>query len=143
MFEIKIEGLEQMVGKLDKFAADFPKFIADAMLQTVLFTQGKLPSYPPPPPASTYRRTGTLGRSITTLAGSDPYALSTVKPLGGEVQGIIGTKLSYAPYVIDEERQAEAHKGRWWTLQGVVRGLQDTIVKFFQDQVSAFVHKYL
>lgn len=55
------------------------------------YVQAKAAIYPPPPPASTYRRTGTLGRSIAV----------------GEVQGAdsprtyveVGTNLHYAPYV--------------------------------------------
>ena len=64
-----------------------------------------------------YRRTSTLARTITT----------SVKPMGNDFIGAIGTDVVYAPWVISSESygsrgpQAEYHKGVWWTLQGVVR----------------------
>ena len=140
--EIKITGLDKVQHNLRAMETEFPKVVNQSMLQTVLYVQGKLPPYPPPPANSTYRRTGTLGRSVTSLKGAHPNALSEVKSLGSEVHGIIGTNLKYAPYVIDQDKQAGVHSGRWWTLQGEFTKLRDSIVGFFQKQIDAFVKKY-
>lgn len=62
--------------------------------------------YPPPPPNSRYRRTGTLGRRWTTR----PFRSAT------EVGREVGNKtLPYAPLVQSEELQARVHRGRWLT----------------------------
>jgi hypothetical protein len=55
-----------------------------------------------------YRRTGLLGRSIT----SDIRDLSATG-----VSAVIGTNTTYAPYVIDRVKQSHYHKGNWTPLQ--------------------------
>lgn len=82
----------------------------------------------------------TLWRSITNLIGRHPEALSRVEAWpGGAVRGFVGTKLKYAPYVIDRERQAWMHVGRWWTLQGVVEAQKKSIVIEFVKEFTASV----
>lgn len=54
------------------------------------------------------RRTGTLGRSITSDIDSLTPVSVTVK---------IGTNVNYAPYVIDRYRQSHYHAGNWTPLQ--------------------------
>lgn len=54
-----------------------------------------------------YRRTGTLGKSIT----------STAQLSGNGVTVTVGSKLKSAPYVIDAERQSHYHKGTWTPIQ--------------------------
>lgn len=68
----------------------------------MLLKQGKIP----------YRRTGQLGRSIT----------SAIKELtNASVSVVIGTNTPYAPYVIgDDNEQALYHKGVWWQLVKVI-----------------------
>lgn len=80
--------------------------IEEGMARGMLLIHGGLPPYPPAPPRSTYRRTGTLGREITTETRAG----------GNEVTGVIGAATVYAPYVIDRESQAWMHVDRWWTL---------------------------
>lgn len=141
--EMRITGLRETIDRLSKLSADFQPTLEKITYRAILFVQGSIAPYPPPPPASTYTRTGTLGRSITSMAGQNPEALSRVESLFGGVRGIIGTNVKYAPYVIDEERQAEVHRGRWWTLQGEVRRLRDQIVKFYVDSLSEYLQKKL
>ena len=143
MIKIQIEGLDRVVNNLQKFQAGLPGFFNDTMQKTILYVQGKLPPYPPPPTGSTYRRTGTLGRSITSLFGQHPDALSKIQPFGGGVHGIIGTQLKYAPFVIDEDRQAGVHRGRWWTLQQAVRNQTQAIVDYWKKAVDLYIKRYL
>jgi hypothetical protein len=78
------------------------------------------------------KRTGTLGRSIAT----------DVRELGSSFVGVIGTGVVYAPYVISDKAveqrgpQALMHAGRWWTLQGVVRGAKDEIMKIYKRVIG-------
>lgn len=62
-----------------------------------------LAHYPPPPPDSSYTRTGTLGRSWATR-----HELGA-----GRFDGETGTNVDYGPYVQDAERQAWMHRDRW------------------------------
>ncbi|HPV07924.1 MAG TPA: hypothetical protein PLD57_12680 [Aggregatilineales bacterium] len=132
---IIINGLESTEQTLARLQTQLGPESERATRKAVLYVQGEVPDYPPAPPGSTYSRTGTLGRSVTSLAGQAPGALSRVERAGGHTVGIIGTAIKYAQYVIDEERQAWMHEGRWWTLQDVVRNARDGIVAIYRDMV--------
>lgn len=62
-----------------------------------LAAEGKIPTI----------RSGKLGQSMT-------YVILSVSP--SSVVTEIGTNLPYSPFVLDEERQANYHKGTWLTL---------------------------
>ncbi len=67
----------------------------------LLIKQNKVPT----------RRTGTLGRSITT----------GVQALPDSVTVEIGTNIKYAPYVIgDNDEQSSYHALNWWQLNHVI-----------------------
>jgi hypothetical protein len=55
-----------------------------------------------------YRRTGTLGKSITS---------QTLPDFVGGVIVLVGTNVQYAPYVIGKTEQADYHKGNWTPLE--------------------------
>lgn len=133
--QLIIRGLEETERTVARLQTQLGPELERATLKAVTYVQGEVPDYPPPPPGSTYVRTGTLGRSVTSLAGRAPGALSRVEATGGRAVGIIGTNIRYAQYVIDEERQAWMHEGRWWTLQDVVRGARAGIVSIYQGMV--------
>lgn len=132
----EIIGLPAALAHLDRIG-EIPAAMKDTMQEAVLYVHSQVPPYPAPPPLSTYRRTGTLGRTITTMQGGEPSALSRVEVsgLGGSVVGVIGTRLHYAPEVISEGEQIRVHAGRWWTLQGVVKGAWSGIVDIFKKMV--------
>ncbi len=74
-----------------------------------------------------YRRTGTLGKSIT----------SRVRRTANAVFIDVGTNVPYAPLVIGKERQAAYHRGNWTPLQDDIENniapIRDTIVKSLVD----------
>jgi len=80
-----------------------------------------------------YRRTGELGRAITT----------EVKPVGTDWVGTIGTNTVYAPYVISNKKvggrgpQTKYHQagGAWYTLQQVVEDCRDAITRIYRTTV--------
>jgi hypothetical protein len=87
--------------------------------------------YPPKPPGSTYRRTGTLGRRWTTRP------IRSANEVGREV----GNKtVPYAPLVQSEELQARFHRGRWLTdaqalrneSPRLLRDVEDTLIEFME-----------
>lgn len=62
-----------------------------------------------------YRRTGTLGKSITSKADPGGAGLVIVR---------VGSNLTYAPYVISRLMQSHYHMGTWSTLDDdIQRGL--------------------
>lgn len=119
---VTIRGLQEFLAKLKRLqGSQFSVAMRDATQEAVLYVYSTVPTYPPPPAGSSYRRTGTLGRSITT----------EVKAIGTRQVGSIGTNVVYAPYVIDKERQAGMHVGRWWTLQDVVLKARDKVIDIY------------
>ena len=87
----------------------------------VLAASGKIP----------YRRTGTLGRSITSRVRS-------VTPSDASVS--VGSNKSYAPYVLDREKQSHYHKGTWTPLQIDVErnmsGIADTAQRVYSAEIA-------
>ena len=129
MIDVKEKGMDELSDKLKRQAAGFDGFMTQTMTKAVLYVHSQVPAYPAPPPASTYTRTGTLGRSITT----------EVRGLGSETVGIIGTNIEYAPWVISEDQQAWMHVGRWWTLHQVVRDATPAVQAFFDREIARFL----
>lgn len=64
---------------------------------------------------------------------------SKVKEGSGYMETTVGTRVTYARYVMDELKQAFIHKGRWATIQDVAKKKQDEIQKFLQDAVDAIL----
>ncbi len=123
MIALQVKGLTEATAKLAKAGAAAAGYqLAQTMDKAMKYVHSQVPPYPPPPPNSTYRRTGLLGRSIAT----------EVNPLGTSIVGTIGTNVVYAPYVIGEN-QAAIHQGRWWQLEKVVEKLVPDVVKIFED----------
>jgi hypothetical protein len=129
MIRVMVTGIPELQAKLTKLG-QVGTWGLPIMRKAVLYAHSQVPSYPAPPAGSTYRRTGTLGRSLTT----------SVKSLSGnEVAGYLGTKTVYAPYVIDEKRQAWMHRGRWWTLQGVVGKAAAGVKRIFEQEIRKLI----
>lgn len=139
---VNIIGADKLAKKIDKIVKTFPKASEKAMLDSVLYVHSQTPAYPPPPPMSKYTRTGTLGRSVTTLQGKHADALSRIEPLNGGrgVQGYVGTKLTYADSVIGEH-QKRAFAGRWWRLVDVVTKSRNGIMRIWQRTLQDLIKK--
>lgn len=150
----------------DEFGpARFHETVKRGMERGMLRVQQQIPEYPPPRTytqvsrgsalwskgarkvsgqkgrwwASSYRRTGTLGRSITTK----------VEDSGAGVKGVIGTNVSvktessgYAQYVIGmPEEQAWFHRDRWWNLAKEVEKHVDDIVNAINAEIDATINR--
>lgn len=85
--------------------------------------------YPSPPPDSTYRRTGTLGRTWTH---EEEFGLMHIKTALGNV-------MPYARFVQDEEYQADVHQGRWQTTKDVLEKREQWIVQQILDAIQSHV----
>jgi hypothetical protein len=123
--DIVIKGLEQLSNKMGRIAREMDSEIRKATDKAMKYAWSQVPPYPAKPPNSTYTRTERLGKSMYT----------EVRPFGQETVGVIGNNTEYAPYVIDENRQSAAHRGRWWTLQGVVEKAWPGMVEMFRESI--------
>jgi len=110
-----------------KYPSQLAREMERTMKQSLVHVQGSVLPYPPPPPSSSYIRTGTLGRSIGLGGRADIYE---VKRIGGGYEARLGTRLEYAPYVIGEQ-QAGVHSGRWWTMKTVAGKARPGIERLF------------
>lgn len=138
--KIRIDGLNRVEAKFERFEKGLPKAMEHTTKEAVIYVHAHLPNYPPEPAYSTYRRTLTLWRTITGFAGSVPDALSRVEKLFGEIVGFVGTKLKYAPWVIDRDRQTAVHREHgWWNLQDQVEKMRDGIVNVYRRGVERYV----
>ena len=134
-----IKGLKELQAKIDKLHGKLLKSqLEQTTKEAALYVLGTVPPYPPEPIGSTYKRSGTLGRLITT----------DVRTVGADVVGIIGSPTPYSPWVISSEEvpagtgpQSRVHKGRWYTLQSVVANAAEEVVKFFDKMIKNIVDK--
>jgi len=122
--DIQIRGLDKLNAKLGRLEATRTFIIP--MHQATKLVQAEMADYPSPPPQSTYRRTGTLGRRWTT----------DVERIGDTVRGKVGNVTEYAPFVQAEKFQAAIHRGRWQTDERVLRDNTKRITALFQRAVD-------
>jgi hypothetical protein len=128
--EVEVKGLSEIIKALEGGAEGIRKAAQRGMAKSVAFGQAFLAEYPPAPPGSSYRRTGTLGRSWTTR----------VLDRGSEVHGLIGNNVPYSFEVQDADRQAPVHRGRWQTVQDLTREPQaGTIQRMIQAEIESII----
>ena len=122
--EIVIEGYGRVRGKVEWLVKGAPSDSDRVMGARRERTEKKLSSkpYAPPPPNSTYRRTGKLGRAWS----SRRQAL---------LEHAFINSSGYASYVIGRGQQARIHRGRWWEAETAV---EDEIPPLLDDVVELY-----
>lgn len=133
--EIVVEGLDEIRARLQKAPEKFDAALKTTVETSLIVLHESVPPYPSANPASRYTRTGTLGRSIGSgMQGGKAGApdIYTVTKDGSGYRGEFGTRLEYAPYVIDPDRQAWMHKDRWWTMKTLAERARAKIERLFQ-----------
>lgn len=165
---VTVNGMAQLEARLRKVSDKLGENADKAALAAVLYVHSQIPPYPPRPFTREggsifvserqrrwffaalargeievpYRRTGTLGRTVTSMKGAAPGALSRVETLAsGRTVGIIGGNLKYLRYVVGEGEQYWMHAGRWYTLQEVVRNAVPGVIDIFAKFVSSSVEE--
>jgi len=132
---VKVEGLDELQAKFAKFPQVFQAALSTTMEAVLYKIWEYVPAYPPPPPNSTYTRTGLMGRSIGVSEGGHklgkPGIFEIRKRGASFMSASFGTRLSYAPDVIGESQKAP-HNARWWTLGGVARMAEAATIKLFE-----------
>ena len=93
------------------------------MAQAIGILNNEMKQYPPPPPNSTYDRTGLLGRNWS----------KRVYVTGIDVVGEARNNTSYGQFVQNAPTIATIHAGRWTTIQEAQRNNEDEILEIFKD----------
>lgn len=126
---VNIVGLDLLIAKLTRIGYTLENGMGAPMRDSQEVLKTNTPPYPPPPPGSTYVRTYKLRDSIHY----------SVQPLGSTVVMTMSVGVEYGPYVVGEKTQARIHKGRWWTVEKVVRDSRNDIVRVFEEWVRKFM----
>lgn len=138
--KVKVHNAEKVKIALNKIDKDARDKIVEKTKEIILWLQGNLPGYPGERPAQDYRRTGLLGRVVTTYPaqplGAGAQALSKVETLGSDIVGLLGGQLDYIEFVIDEHNQAWMHAGRWYQLQPEVLSHRDEIISMYEQMAD-------
>ena len=118
---IVVEGLDELLSRLQAYPREVNRAIRTTMEAALLTLWENVPPYPPPPAGSTYRRTGTLGRTLGSGEGGGSSGgrpdIYEIKQGSNFTEASFGTRLGYAPYVIgDPQGEQASHMRHWWTL---------------------------
>lgn len=137
MIKIEISGVAELRKRFGAFKPTFDRELKNTVQASLLTFWENTPPYPPPPKDSTYIRTGYLGRSLGSdikggKSGGHPD-IYEVRQNGGYFEGTFGTRNKYAPYVIDDKKQAWMHRGRWWVIGDIAKRSAKKIDTLFRD----------
>lgn len=119
--EPTIKGYEELMGGFRRFPEIARGEMRKALEKSLLLLQGAMADYPVQRSDTVYRRTGTLGRLWTSARRE----VRTER--AGILEGRIGNRTPYGPYVQDPDLQAEVHRGRWKTTEQVMRENEEAI----------------
>ncbi len=146
---LQIDGLFELSRRMQKFPDEWQyvtNTTAEASLMVIWEMAGKA-YYPPAPPNSRYRRTGTLGRTLGVSYRSnrrlgkraDIYEVGHQR---GQITMTFGTRLEYAPYVIGD-RQSRANAKHWKKLDPGVRDMAYPKILKIWEAMARQVAKWL
>jgi hypothetical protein len=113
--DVSLSGAEKMIRALSGAKRTIQDEVRIATEQAMQPTSDELRIYPPPPPASRYKRTGRYRAGI-----SNPVV---TMESGGAIHGRIEQRAPYSRYVRgdqDGQGQAWMHVGRWETSKSIV-----------------------
>jgi hypothetical protein len=142
---IEINGLDPIINKLGKWGSHVRQAMDRTALAALHVVWESVPPYPEQSPDSTYRRTGTLGRSLGVGMGGAQQGqadIFEVKSGPGFVSASFGTRLEYARYVIGDagSEQAWMHRGWWWTLpQAVWSRAKPKVIQLFHNTAEEII----
>lgn len=105
-FEVQFSSNDkEVITELQRRRVNVLDVLRPAFHRSGLGVEAAMKPYPPPPPASTYVRTGDLGRRWTT----------NTRAFGETIVTSTANVTRYARYVQAEGQQARVHRGRWQT----------------------------
>lgn len=103
-FSVDASDIKRMLSRLKASEKTIEAQIKLSISNITLRTVAALKKYPPPPPASTYERTGRLGRGWKQQISSSQ----------SNMIGKITNNVDYVVYVQDRVTQAKVHRRTGW-----------------------------
>lgn len=131
---ITLEGAPRAHRKLNDLD-DISDILRKPMNRALFRLAEKMSAYPPPPPGSTYRRTGSYGRRWTTASREIRRATTT------RIEGRIGNNTTYGPVVGSAQFQAKIHRNRWSTDESVAEQEEKWIGDQFESAMDDKVNE--
>lgn len=127
----EIKGLKELISRMQAYPLQLARTLAVGVSASLNIFWENTPPYPRQKPETKYRRTGTLGRSLGSsetggATGQGPSVYRIRKMGEGNMEGVFGTKLDYAPYVIGDTMQAKQNS-HWWRMQDIAVKSQEKI----------------
>lgn len=126
-FRYELEGDGAIEELMNKFSP--PSFLNGVMQRIGARITAWLKKYPAPPPNSTYRRTGNLGRRWTSRTSVALFSATA----------IIGNNTPYGPEVQGEGFQADIHVGRWQTDEQALAAHADVVEEEVGDAIDRLI----
>lgn len=140
---VQLSGLDEILRNVDSIQK--LEGLQAAMLAGATHMKSRVDRYPPASEANNpsnqrwyergygphwRRRDGSMGGRKTSEMLNREWTVATRGP--SEV--VLGTNVSYSPYVMDADHQAWFHKARGWkTIQQVAKDETPTVIKFISD----------
>jgi hypothetical protein len=124
---IEIEGLERLQGKLQTLESG--RYLKSVLQAAALDIKGYMAWYPPSTAANSpfarrwyergygprwYRKDGSINGYQTSEMLDRKWAAARPRVSAKKLEAKVGVKVSYAPYVQSEEKQAWFHRARGW-----------------------------
>lgn len=139
--EIEVKGLDELIASMTAYPNELNKIVGTSMQASLIALHQNVPPYPTVPNPV---RQGTLGRSLgSSMEGGQagtPSIYQTRNLGAGNFEGVFGTNLNYADYVIGEG-QVWWHKA-WFTMKTIASKAAAQIDKIWNDcgnQLAAFL----
>lgn len=127
--KIQVRGLTELVRKVNGLESGIEPALRDSADRAEKYLLNAIP--PPPPPTQRYTRTGLLENSF----------MGKVTPVSRGYAVTISNPTAYAPWVISDNRiagigpQTSIHRGRWYTLQQVLKKSAAGVLEIYQDSL--------
>lgn len=122
---ITVTGAELVRKGLQDLSAEIPRIGRQQIYRTAQAIVRTMRQYPPPPSASTYVRTGTLGAGWQIQSKPDGYTISNDTP--------------YTKYVVGNAyglEQAWMHQGRWQLQRDVTEDEVSKLPEEIEKEIS-------
>ena len=155
-FELEIKGLDELLAALERLGRDVEKELTPAVEKAMRHLWQELPSYPPKPQPGAASKYWTVKQRRWFFAalrdgriqvpykrqrarGLDGSLSMEVRSVAGEITGLMGPSMPYAPYVVGEGEQARIHQDRWWIFQNEIEKHLPGAIGILEEEVGKYL----
>lgn len=132
MTDVYVEGVDEIVELFGVLGA--LDILRDPIVRAGMRLQRDMANYPPAPPNSTYRRTGTLGRRWTAPRVEVTQTTTSIT-------GTAGNNTIYAPFVQGAGTQRRAFRRRWQTDEMVLQRNERAIIEDMERTIQSVINE--